>query len=147
MLTTVIWGMRYHLVQTGEVTYRVAHGHAAHIPEYNEWYRHINRRYLTRVGLIHVALAPSYSAHLKSSSSLSSQRCRRSRTNVPGQSVSYGRVDADVRPSDVYIPSPPYMSPPPYMASTSAMYQQLMLDFAQQSSEVLNSPIPQVSYF
>ncbi|KAJ7964079.1 hypothetical protein O6P43_013944 [Quillaja saponaria] len=64
-----------------------------------------------------------------------------------GPSVSYGRVDVDVRPSDVYISSPAHMSPPPYMASSSSMYHQLMPDFAQQSSEVFNSPIPQVPYF
>ncbi|KAJ7969030.1 serine/threonine-protein phosphatase 7 long form-like [Quillaja saponaria] len=40
--------------------------------------------------------------------------------------ISYGRVDADVRLSDVYIPSPAHMSPPPYMASSSSMYHQLM---------------------
>ncbi|KAJ7954614.1 hypothetical protein O6P43_026174 [Quillaja saponaria] len=56
-------------------------------------------------------------------------------------------VDADVRPSDVYIPSPAHMSPPPYMPSSSSMYHQLMPDFALQSSEVFNSPIPQVPYF
>ncbi|KAJ7976401.1 hypothetical protein O6P43_006186 [Quillaja saponaria] len=72
---------------------------------------------------------------------------RRSRTDVPGPSVSYGRVDADVRPSDMYIPSPAHMSPPPYMASSSSMYHQLMPDFAQQSSEIFNYPIPQVPYF
>ncbi|KAJ7959733.1 Serine/threonine-protein phosphatase 7 long form-like [Quillaja saponaria] len=136
-----IWGMRYHLVQIGEVAYGVAHGHAPHTPEYNEWYRRISKRYLTPVGLIHAASASSYYTHSTSSSSMSSQRRRRSRTDVPRPSVSYERVDADVRPSDVYIPSPPHMSPPPYMASTLAMYQQLMLDFAQQSSEVFNSPI------
>ncbi|KAJ7979010.1 serine/threonine-protein phosphatase 7 long form-like [Quillaja saponaria] len=100
----------------------VAHGYAAHTTEYNEWYRHINRRYLTRVGLIHADPAPSHSTHSTSSSSLSSQRRRHSRTDVPGPSISYGRVDADVRPSDVYIPSPAHMSPPPYMASSSSMY-------------------------
>ncbi|KAJ7972972.1 hypothetical protein O6P43_010783 [Quillaja saponaria] len=132
--------------QAGEVAYGVAHSHAAHTPEYNEWYRRISRRYLTRVSLIHVAPAPSYSTHSTSSSSLSSQHCKRNRTDVPGPWVSYGRVDADVRPSDVYIPSPAHMSPPPYMASTSS-YHQLMPDFAQQSSEVFNSPISQVPYF
>ncbi|KAJ7961963.1 hypothetical protein O6P43_017252 [Quillaja saponaria] len=94
--------------------------------------------------------APSHSTHSTSSSSLSSQHRRRSRTDVPGPSVSYGRVDADVRPSDVYIPSPTHMSPPPpppYMPSSSSMYHQLMPDFALQSSEVFNSPIPQVPYF
>ncbi|KAJ7960595.1 Transposon protein, putative, Mutator sub-class [Quillaja saponaria] len=144
-----IWGMRYNLVQIGDVL-GVAHGHAAHTTEYNEWYRRISRRYLTRVGLIHADPAPSHSTHSTSSSSLSSQRRRRSRTDVPGPSVSYGRVDADVRPSDVYIPSPAHMSPPPpppYMASSSSMYHQLMPDFALQSSEVFNSPIPQVPYF
>ncbi|KAJ7945734.1 serine/threonine-protein phosphatase 7 long form-like [Quillaja saponaria] len=135
--------------QIGDVL-GVAHGHAAHTTEYNEWYRRISRRYLTRVGLIHADPAPSHSTHSTSSSSLSSQRRRRSRTDVPGPSVSYGRVDADVRPSDVYIPSPAHMSPPPpppYMASSSSMYHQLMPDFALQSSEVFNSPIPQVPYF
>ncbi|KAJ7977368.1 hypothetical protein O6P43_007009 [Quillaja saponaria] len=110
--------MRYHLVQTGEVAYRVALGYAAHTPEYNEWYRRISRTYLTRVGLIHATPAPSYSTHSTSSSSLSSQRRKRGRTDVPGPSVSYGRVDADLIP-----------------------------DFAHQSSEVFNSPIPQVPYF
>ncbi|KAJ7957500.1 hypothetical protein O6P43_023800 [Quillaja saponaria] len=138
--------MRYNLVQIGDVL-GVAHGHAAHTTEYNEWYRRISRRYLTRVGLIHADPAPSHSTRSTSSSSLSSQRRRRSRTNVPGPSVSYRRVNADVRPSDVYIPSPAHMSPPPYMASSSSMYHQLMPDFAQQSSEVFNSPIPQVPYF
>ncbi|KAJ7979270.1 hypothetical protein O6P43_002687 [Quillaja saponaria] len=33
------------------------------------------------------------------------------------------------------------------MASSSSMYHQLMPDFAQQSSEVFNSRIPQVPYF
>ncbi|KAJ7981849.1 hypothetical protein O6P43_001058 [Quillaja saponaria] len=126
----------------------VAHGHAAHTTEYNDCYRRISRRYLRRVSLIHVDPAPSHFTHsTSSSSSLSSQRRRRSRTDVPGPSVSYGRVDADVRPSDVYIPSPAHMSPPPYMASSSSMYHQLMPDFALQSSEVFNSPIPQVPYF
>ncbi|KAJ7946564.1 serine/threonine-protein phosphatase 7 long form-like [Quillaja saponaria] len=137
------------LLQIGDVL-GVAHGHAAHTTEYNEWYRRISRRYLTRVGLIHADPAPSHSTHSTSSSSLSSQRRRRSRTDVPGPSVSYGRVDADVRPSDVYIPSPAHMSPPPpppYMPSSSSMYHQLMPDFALQSSEVFNSPIPQVPYF
>ncbi|KAJ7962040.1 serine/threonine-protein phosphatase 7 long form-like [Quillaja saponaria] len=144
-----IWGMRYNLVQIGDVL-GVAHGHAAHTTEYNEWYRRISRRYLTRVGLIHADPAPSHSTHSTSSSSLSSQRRRRSRTDVPGPSVSYRRVDADVRPSDMYIPSPAHMSPPPpspYMPSSSSMYHQLMPDFALQSSEVFNSPIPQVPYF
>ncbi|KAJ7963667.1 ABC transporter C family member 3 [Quillaja saponaria] len=111
-----IRGMRYNLVQTGDLR-GVAHGHAAHTPEYNEWYRRISRRYLTRVGLIHGDPAPSYSTH---STSSSSQRRRRSKTDVPGPSVSYGCVDADVRASDVYIPSPAHMSPPPYMASVQA---------------------------
>ncbi|KAJ7943918.1 hypothetical protein O6P43_033398 [Quillaja saponaria] len=93
-----IWGMRYNLVQIGDVL-GVAHGR------------------------------------------------RRSRTDVPGPSVSYGRVDADVRPSDVYIPSPAHMSPPPYMASSSSMYHQLMPDLALQSSDIFNSPIPQAPYF
>ncbi|KAJ7949471.1 Serine/threonine-protein phosphatase 7 long form-like [Quillaja saponaria] len=141
-----IWGMRYNLVQTGDLR-GVAHGHAARTPKYNDWYRHISRRYLTRVDLIHADPAPSYSTHSTPSSSLSSQRRRRSRTDVPGQSISYGRVDADVRPSDVYIPSPAHMSPSPYMASSSSMYHQLMPNFAQQSSEVFNFPIPQVPYF
>ncbi|KAJ7949930.1 hypothetical protein O6P43_030210 [Quillaja saponaria] len=127
--------MRYNLVQIGDVL-GVAHGHAAHTTEYNEWYRRISRRYLTRVGLIHADPALSHSTHSTSSSSLSSQRRRRSRTEVPGPSVSYGRVDADVRPSNVYIPSPAHMSAPPYMASSSSMYHQLMPDFALQSSEV-----------
>ncbi|KAJ7956030.1 hypothetical protein O6P43_022530 [Quillaja saponaria] len=87
--------MRYHLVQIGEVAYGVAHGHAAHMPEYKEWYRRISRRYLTPVGLIHVAPAHSCSTH-STSSSMSSQRSRRIRTDVPGPSVSYRRVDADV---------------------------------------------------
>ncbi|KAJ7962011.1 hypothetical protein O6P43_017298 [Quillaja saponaria] len=104
--------MRYNLVQIGDVL-GVAHGHAAHTTEYNEWYRRISRRYLTRVGLIHADPAPSHSTHSTSSSSLSSQRRRRSRTDVPGPSISYGRVDADVRPLDVYISSPAHMSPPP----------------------------------
>ncbi|KAJ7959650.1 hypothetical protein O6P43_020199 [Quillaja saponaria] len=130
--------MRYNLVQTGDLR-GVAHGHAAHTPEYNEWYRRISRRYLTRVGLIH--------GDPSSFLFLSMVIHRRSRTDVPGLSVSYGRVDADVRPSDVYIPSPAHMSPPPYMASSSSMYHQLMPDFAQQSSEVFNFPIPQVLYF
>ncbi|KAJ7942421.1 hypothetical protein O6P43_034528, partial [Quillaja saponaria] len=144
-----IWGMRYNLVQIGDVL-GVAHGHAAHTTEYNEWYKRISRRYLTRVGLIHADPAPSHSTHSTSSSSLSSQHRRRSRTDVPGPSVSYGRVDADVRPSNVYIPSPAHMSPPlppPYMPNNSSMYHQLMPDFALQSSEVFNSPIPQVPYF
>ncbi|KAJ7957335.1 serine/threonine-protein phosphatase 7 long form-like [Quillaja saponaria] len=125
-----IWGMRYNLVQTGDLR-GVTHGHAAHTPEYNEWYKRISRRYLTRVGLIHGDLAPSYSTH---STSSSSQCRRRSRTDVPGPSVSYRHVDADVRPSDVYIPSPAHMSPPSYMANSSSIYHQLMPDFAQQSS-------------
>ncbi|KAJ7957543.1 Pko r-Gyr intein like [Quillaja saponaria] len=138
--------MRYNLVQIGDVL-GIAHGHAAHTTKYNEWYRRINRRYLTRVGLIHADPAPSHSTCSTSSSSLSSQRRRCSRTDVSGSSVAYGPVDAEVQPSDVYIPSPAYMSPPPYMASSSSMYHQLMPDFVQQSREVLNSPIPQVPYF
>ncbi|KAJ7964929.1 serine/threonine-protein phosphatase 7 long form-like [Quillaja saponaria] len=72
------------------------------------WYREM----LDRISTEQIITTLSYSTHSTSSSSLSSQRRRRSRTDVPGPSVSYRRVDVDVRPSDMYIPSPAYMSPP-----------------------------------
>ncbi|KAJ7956912.1 hypothetical protein O6P43_023285 [Quillaja saponaria] len=129
---------------------RVVHSHAAHTQEYRECYTHISKRYMAPVGLIHAvpptATTPSRSAY-SASSFMSSQRHKRTRTNVPGPSTFYRSVDADVEPSDIYIPSPPHISQSPYVASTSDMYQQLMLNVAYQSTEFFNSFILQVPYF
>ncbi|KAJ7950380.1 hypothetical protein O6P43_026582 [Quillaja saponaria] len=87
-------------------------------------------RYFTPVSFIHAAPpgAPvqSCSAH-STSSSMSSQHRRRTRTNVPGPLTSYGCADAVVGPSDMHISSPPHMSQPPYVpyfqyGSTRASY-------------------------
>ncbi|KAJ7945189.1 hypothetical protein O6P43_030291 [Quillaja saponaria] len=87
-----IWSMRYHLVQIGEVAYEVAHGHATHTQENKEWYKNISRIYLTLVGLIHAAaLALSCFTH-SASLSMSSQRRRCIRTDVPGRCHTFSMV-------------------------------------------------------